>query len=111
MAAMEKGMTEQQMIDYIRRHDLSDLIRSGAPAELAPPEEREVLAVRTVRLSPAIYDQLLRIAQGRGIGASVLMRQIIEQWVGAQNGTAAAEAVVPVAELVEFLNRAARPAA
>jgi hypothetical protein len=108
---MEKAMTPQQMIAYVKSNDLSGLIRDGEPEEFAPPAEREVMAVRTVRLAPTVYHQLLKLAEARGVGASVLMRQIIERWVAAQTGDVQAEAVVPVAELVEFLNRAARPAA
>jgi hypothetical protein len=108
---VEKPLTEQQMVDYVRNTDLSDLIRDGKPAELAPPDRREVMAVRTVRLTPAVYDKLLQIATDRDVGTSVLMREIIEQWVADQTGSGAKEAVVPVAALVEFLHRAARPAA
>jgi predicted transcriptional regulator len=108
---MEEPMTEQQMVDYVKNTDLSELIRDGEPAELAPPDRREVMAVRTVRLAPAVYDKLLQIASDRGVGTSVLMREIIERWVADQTGEGANEAVVPVAALVEFLHRAARPAA
>ena len=108
-------MTPEQMIDYVRNNDLSDLIRDGEPAELAPPTEREVMTVRTVRLTPTLYDQLLRIATQRGVGTSVLMRDIIEQWVARQTeqqtGKRHSDDVVPVADLMAFVQRAARPAA
>jgi predicted transcriptional regulator len=39
------------------------------------------MAVRTVRLATAVYEKLLRLANERGIGTSVLMREIIEEWV------------------------------
>lgn len=52
VAAMDEIMTPQQMIDCVQSNDLSDLIGTGEPAELAPPAEREVMAVRTVRRPP-----------------------------------------------------------
>lgn len=108
---MEDAMTEQEMINYLKDNDLSNLIRTGEPAEVTPPAAREIMAVRTVRLPTSVYDELLKVAEEQKIGTSVLMRQIIEQWVATRQAPYKAEAVVPVAELVEFLNRTARPAA
>lgn len=108
---MESELSKQEMIDYVKNHDLSSLIREGEPAELPPPNEREVMAVRTVRLPARTYEQLQRFADQRSVGTSVLMREIIEQWVAAQLSADKSEDVVPVAELVAFLRRAARPAA
>lgn len=108
---MESELSKQQMIEYVKNNDLVDLIRDGEPAELPPPSEREVMAVRTVRLPARIYDQLQRLADQRSMGTSVLMREIIEHWVAAQLTPSKSEDVVPVSELVAFLRRAARPAA
>lgn len=108
---MEGDLKKQEMIEYVKNSDLSELIRNGEPAELPPPSEREVMAVRTVRLPARVYEQLQTLADQRSMGTSVLMREIIEQWVAAQLATGKPEDVVPVAELVAFLRRAARPAA
>jgi hypothetical protein len=111
MASMEEAMSKQEMIDWVRTNDLSVLIRDGDPVELSPSSEREVMAVRTVRLSAKVYEELQGLAESRGIGTSVLMRQIIEEWVVAQLTPGGQGGVIPVTELLAFLHRAARPAA
>lgn len=91
---MESELSKQEMIDYVKNHDISSLIRDGEPAELPPSSEREVLAVRMVRLPARTDGQLQRFADRRSTGVSVLLREIIEQWVEAQLSSDKHEQVV-----------------
>ncbi|MDG4829470.1 ribbon-helix-helix protein, CopG family [Solwaraspora sp. WMMD1047] len=108
---MDEVMSEQEMINWVKENDLSALIREGEPVEAPRATEREIMAVRTVRLPAAVYEDLQDLAESRGMGTSVLMRKVIEEWVASQLAPTGPRDVVPVTELLDFVQRAARPAA
>ncbi|GAA5192540.1 hypothetical protein GCM10023322_52380 [Rugosimonospora acidiphila] len=98
------GMSAQQAGEYAMNNDLG---ASFADAEVAR-ERRPAEMVTALRIDLDVQRELEAAAAARGVGASTLMRQIIEDWVAAHR-----EAPAPdqIGELVRYLDAARRVAA
>jgi predicted DNA-binding protein len=83
---------------------LSDAISDGAEAGLPTPDTEVPMVSRSLRL-PIDLDQRIReLAEARGVGATTLMRQLIEAGVAEFDDTA----VVPLADVHHALAALAR---
>ena len=86
--------------------NLSDIIATGADATLPVPDTAEPMITRSLRL-PLDLDTALRdLAAERGIGATTLMREILQAWVT----DADPSAVVRLADVHRVIASLARPA-
>lgn len=83
--------------DMSSEFDQAEVVRERRPAKM----------VTAVRMDMDVQAELEAVAEARGIGASTLMRQIIEEWVAAHR-----EQPVPdqIGELVRHLEAAQRAA-
>jgi hypothetical protein len=79
--------------------DQAEVVRERRPAKM----------VTALRIDLDIQAEIEAAAEARGIGASTLMRQIIEEWVAAHRGSSAAPD--QLGELVRHLDAARRAAA
>ena len=103
--------TRDQMADmppaaaaaYAMNHDLAD---GFAEAEIVR-ERRPAKMVTALRIDLDIQAEIEAAAAQRGVGASTLMRQIIEEWVWANRETPAPD---QIGELVRHLDAARRAA-
>jgi hypothetical protein len=98
------GMPAQQAAEYAMSHDLG---ASFADAEVVR-ERRPAKMVTALRIDLNIQREIEAAAAARGVGASTLMRHIIEDWAAAHR-----EAPAPdrIGELVRYLDAARRAAA
>jgi len=88
---------------HVMNNDISDLFDQAEVVR----ERRPAKMVTALRIDLDIQAELEAAAAARGIGATTLMRQIIEEWVQANRDAPAAD---QIGELVRHLD-AARQAA
>ncbi len=98
-------MSANDAAAFAMNNDLGDLLGEAGMAR----DRRPAKMVTTLRIDLDIQAELEAAANARGIGSSTLMRQIIEEWVGAHRGEAAAPD--QLGELVRHLDAARRAAA
>jgi hypothetical protein len=98
------GMSANEAAAFAMDNDLGELL---SEAELVR-ERRPAKMVTALRIDLDIQSGLEAAAAARGIGASTLMRQIIEEWIGAHREVSAAD---QLGELVRHLDAARRAAA
>ena len=96
-------MPTDEAISYMLTNDISHLL---ADAEVVR-ESRPAKVVTALRIDIGVQIEVERAAQTRGIGASTLMRQIIEEWVEANRE---GEPPDQIGELVRHLDAARRAA-
>src|SRR5262245_15935136 len=96
------GMSADEAAAHVMNNDISELLDD---AEIVR-ERRPAKMVTAVRIDLNTQSALEAAAAARGIGATTLMRQIIEEWVEANRDTPADQ----IRELVRHLD-AARQAA
>jgi hypothetical protein len=89
---------------YAVEHDLGGLFEQAEVVR----ERRPAKMVTALRIDMDIQAELEAAAAARGVGASTLMRQIVEEWVAAHRGSAAPD---QIGELVRHLDAARRAAA
>jgi len=98
------GATADEAAAYAMEHDLggmfeqADVVRERRPAKM----------VTALRIDLDIQGEIEAAAVARGIGASTLMRLIIEDWVAAHRGAPAPD---QLGELVRHLDAARQAAA
>ncbi|GAB0107995.1 hypothetical protein JMUB6875_69980 [Nocardia sp. JMUB6875] len=86
--------------------NLSDLISTGADAQLPVPDSSEPMITRSLRIPLDLDTQLRDLAEERGIGATTLMREILQAWVTGADTSA----VVRLADVQRVIASLARPA-
>ncbi|MFJ9371480.1 hypothetical protein ACIRRA_44765 [Nocardia sp. NPDC101769] len=86
--------------------NLSDLIATGANAALPVPDTSEPMITRSLRIPLDLDTQLRDLAEERGIGATTLMREILQAWVTGADTSA----VVRLADVQRVIASLARPA-
>ena len=96
-------MTPDAAAAYAMNNDLAD---GFAEAEVVR-ERRPAKLVTALRIDLDIQAEIEEAAARRGVGASTLMRQIIEEWVWANRETPAPD---QIGELVRHLDAARRAA-
>jgi hypothetical protein len=96
-------MPTDEAISYMITNDISHLL---ADAEVVR-EPRAAKVVTALRMDIGVQAEIERAASARGIGASTLMRQIIEEWVEANRE---GEPPDQIGELVRHLDAARRAA-
>lgn len=84
---------------------LANSIEHGPEAQLPVPDTTEPMVIKSLRIPLRLAEDLEREAGSRGIGVTVLMRQLLEQ---ALNGPAHTD-YVPLEEAISMLSRLARP--
>nr|MDT0659717.1 hypothetical protein [Micromonospora sp. DSM 115978] len=98
------GMPADEAVEYAMNNDLGEMfgqaevVRGRRPAKM----------VTALRIDLDVQVEIEAAAAARGIGASTLMRQIIEEWVMAHRGSAAPD---QLGELVRHLDAARHAAA
>jgi hypothetical protein len=97
------GMSPDQAAAHMLNNDISDLLEQAEVVR----ERRPAKMVTALRIDLDIQAELETAATARGIGATTLMRQIIEEWVQTHRDAPAPD---PIGELVRHLD-AARQAA
>ncbi|GAB3810240.1 hypothetical protein [Micromonospora zhanjiangensis] len=95
--------TADEAAEFAMNNDLGDLFDEAEVVR----ERRPAKVVTALRIDLGIQAELEAAAAARGIGASTLMRQIIEEWVESHRGTGSPD---QLGELVRHLD-AARTAA
>ena len=93
-----------EAVEYAINNDMSEIM---AEAGEVVREPRLAKVVTALRMDIGVQAEIERAAQARGIGASTLMRQIIEEWVEANRE---GEAPDQIGELVRHLDAARRAA-
>jgi predicted DNA-binding protein len=84
--------------------NLASLIAEGAEAGLSTPDTEVPMVSRSLRLPVDLDERIRHLAQARGVGATTLMRQLIEAGVMELDDTA----VVPLADVRRALAALAR---
>ena len=97
------GITPNEAAAYAMDHDLGEMFDQ---AEIVR-ERRPAKVVTALRIDLDVQAEIEEAAAARGIGASTLMRRIIEEWVAAHRDSFAPD---QLGELVRHLD-AARQAA
>ncbi|MFC7547818.1 hypothetical protein [Plantactinospora sp. GCM10030261] len=97
-------MAADEAAEYAMEHDMGE---SFEQAEVVR-ERRPAKMVTAIRIDLDVQAEIEDAAAARGIGASTLMRQIIEEWVAAHRGSPAPD---QIGELVRHLDAARRAAA
>jgi predicted DNA-binding protein len=92
------------MSDDTLNQSLASLIAEGSEAGLPTPDTETPMVSRSLRLPVDLDERLRALAQTRGIGATTLMRQLIEAGVMELDDTA----VVPLADVRRALAALAR---
>jgi hypothetical protein len=98
------GMTAEEAAAYAMDHDLGHMFDQAEVVR----ERRPAKMVTALRIDMDIQAEIEAAAAARGVGASTLMRQIIEEWVAAHRGSVAPDRL---GELVRHLDAARRAAA
>jgi len=98
------GVSAGDAATYAMDHDLGTMFEQAEVVR----ERRPAKMVTALRIDLDIQAEIEAAAQARGIGASTLMRQIIEDWVAAHRSSAAPD---QLGELVRHLDAARRAAA
>ena len=98
------GVAASKAAAYVMDHDLGGMLDQAEVVR----ERRPAKMVTALRIDLDIQAEIEAAAQARGIGASTLMRQIIEEWVTAHRGSSAPD---QLGELVRHLDAARRDAA
>jgi hypothetical protein len=93
------GLTQAEAVEFAKDNSLADLLANGEVVR----ERRPAKMVTALRIDLSVQAELEAAATARGIGASTLMRQIIEEWVESQRRGPAPD---PVVELVRHLEAA-----
>jgi hypothetical protein len=86
-------------------NSLADILADGAEAGLPVPDTAEPMIGRSLRLPVSVSQQLEAEARARGIGPTVLARQLIEAGLADLH---ADTAMVPLAEVRRLLAGLAR---
>ena len=97
------GMSADEAAKHVMNNDISDLLDGAEHV----PERRPAKMVTALRIDLDTQIELEAAAAARGIGATTLMRQIVEEWVRANRDAPAPD---HISELVRHLE-AARQAA
>lgn len=98
------GVAASEAAAYVMDHDLGGMLDQAEVVR----ERRPAKMVTALRIDLDIQAEIEAAAATRGIGASTLMRQIIEEWVAAHRGSPAPDRL---GELVRYLDAARRAAA
>lgn len=98
------GKSADEAAAFAMNNDLGDLFDEAEVVR----ERRPAKVVTALRIDLDIQAELEAAAAARGIGASTLMRQIIEEWVGRHRGAPAPD---QLGELVRHLDAARNAAA
>lgn len=97
-------MTPEEAADYAMNNDLSEMFDEAEVVR----ERRPAKMVTALRIDLDVQAEIEKAAATRGIGASTLMRQIIEEWVEANRNTPAPD---QIGEIVRHLDAARQAAA
>lgn len=97
-------MPTDEVADYVLNNDVSHLLADGEVMR----EPRAAKVVTALRMDIGVQAEIERAAQRRGLGASTLMRQILEEWVEANRD---GEPPDQLGEIVRHLDAARRAAA
>lgn len=98
------GMTPQEAAAHAMNNDLGELFDEAEVVR----QHRPAKMVTALRIDLDIQAELEAAAAARGIGASTLMRQIIEEWVRTNRDAPAPD---EIGELVRHLDAARQAAA
>ena len=98
------GVAAGEATAYAMDHDLGGLFDQAEVVR----ERRPAKMVTALRIDLDIQAEIEAAAAARGVGASTLMRQIIEEWVAAHRDTPAPD---QLGELVRHLDAARQAAA
>lgn len=98
------GMTPQEAAEYAMNNDLGEMFDEAEVVR----QRRPAKMVTALRIDLDIQAELEAAAAARGVGASTLMRQIIEEWVRSNRDAPAPD---QIGELVRHLDAARQAAA
>jgi hypothetical protein len=98
------GMPADEAVGFAMDNDLGGLFTDAEVVR----ERRPAKMVTALRIDLDVQRELEVAAAARGVGASTLMRQIIEEWVAAHRNAPAPD---QIGELVRYLDAARQAAA
>jgi alcohol dehydrogenase class IV len=98
------GVAAGEAAAHAMDHDLGGMFDQAEVVR----ERRPAKMVTALRIDMDIQAEIEAAAAARGVGASTLMRQIIEEWIAVNRGSAAPN---QLGELVRHLDAARRAAA
>jgi hypothetical protein len=98
------GVAANEATAYAMDHDIGAMFEKAEVVR----ERRPAKMVTALRIDLDIQAEIEKAAAARGVGASTLMRQIIEEWVSVHRNESAPD---QLGELVRYLDAARRAAA